>query len=50
VHPNPDQARSDGAQSLWPEQFVDLVRQVEQIADAIDRRIAILADQRIAVS
>jgi 3-deoxy-7-phosphoheptulonate synthase len=50
VHPNPDQARSDGAQSLWPEQFVDLVRQVEQIADAIDRRIAVLADQRIAVS
>jgi 3-deoxy-7-phosphoheptulonate synthase len=49
VHPNPDQARSDGAQSLWPEQFVDLVRQVEQIADAIDRRLAVLADQRIAV-
>jgi 3-deoxy-7-phosphoheptulonate synthase len=50
VHPNPDQAKSDGAQSLWPEQFLELVRQVDQIADAIGRRIAILEEQRIAVS
>jgi 3-deoxy-7-phosphoheptulonate synthase len=50
VHPNPDQAKSDGAQSLWPEQFVELVRQVDQIADAIGRRIAVLEEQRIAVS
>jgi 3-deoxy-7-phosphoheptulonate synthase len=50
VHPNPDQARSDGAQSLWPEQFVELVRQVEQIAHAIDRRIATFEELRLAVS
>jgi 3-deoxy-7-phosphoheptulonate synthase len=25
VHPDPDRALSDGAQSLWPEQFAELV-------------------------
>lgn len=40
VHPDPDHALSDGAQSLWPQQFADLVAQVEQIAAAIGRRIA----------
>lgn len=50
VHPNPDQARSDGAQSLWPEQFLELVRQVEQIALAIGRRVASFEELRLAVS
>jgi 3-deoxy-7-phosphoheptulonate synthase len=40
VHPNPDRAMSDGAQSLWPEQFDELVGQVTAIADAIGRRMA----------
>lgn len=40
VHPNPDMALSDGAQSLAPEQFEELVRQIRVIADAIDRTIA----------
>ena len=31
VHHQPDQALSDGAQSLYPEQFVQLVRQVLDI-------------------
>jgi 3-deoxy-D-arabino-heptulosonate 7-phosphate (DAHP) synthase len=35
---------SDGAQSLWPEQFEELVGQVEQIAEAIGRHL-----QRVAV-
>jgi 3-deoxy-7-phosphoheptulonate synthase len=39
VHPDPDRARSDGAQSLWPDQFDDLMRQVDVIAQAIDRRL-----------
>ena len=39
VHPNPDHARSDGAQSLWPEQFEELVGQVSLIAEAIGRRV-----------
>lgn len=40
VHPDPDHARSDGAQSLWPEQFDELIEQVTGIAAAIGRRIA----------
>ncbi|MEX0907274.1 MAG: N-acetylneuraminate synthase family protein, partial [Gemmatimonadota bacterium] len=40
VHPDPDHARSDGAQSLWPDQFEELVAQVGLIAEAIGRRLA----------
>jgi 3-deoxy-7-phosphoheptulonate synthase len=40
VHPNPDRALSDGAQSLWPDQFGELVQQVGIIAQAIGRRLA----------
>jgi 3-deoxy-7-phosphoheptulonate synthase len=39
VHPDPDRALSDGAQSLHPEQFEDLLAQVRVIANAIDREI-----------
>jgi 3-deoxy-7-phosphoheptulonate synthase len=42
VHPDPDRALSDGAQSLWPDQFEELVSQVGGIADAIHRRLATL--------
>jgi 3-deoxy-7-phosphoheptulonate synthase len=37
VHPNPKQAMSDGQQSLTPEQFAALVRQVAAIAAAVGR-------------
>ncbi len=40
VHPDPDRARSDGAQSLRPEQFDELVEQVRGIAHAIGRTVA----------
>jgi len=40
VHPNPDLALSDGAQSLYPEQFARLMQEIRLIADAIGRRIA----------
>jgi 3-deoxy-7-phosphoheptulonate synthase len=40
VHPNPEEARSDGAQSLYPEQFSQLMREVRVIAEVIGRRIA----------
>lgn len=40
VHPTPDRALSDGAQSLYPEQFAKLMREVEAIARAIGREIA----------
>ena len=37
VHPQPDQAVSDGRQSLTPEQFVELINKVKRIAEAVDR-------------
>ncbi len=37
VHPNPDQALSDGAQSLTPANFAELMKGVGQIADAVGR-------------
>ncbi len=40
VHPSPDSALSDGAQSLYPSQFDDLMRQTRTIAQAIGRKIA----------
>ena len=40
VHPNPDRALSDGAQSLFPEQFGTLMNELRHIAHAIDREIA----------
>ena len=40
VHPTPDKALSDGAQSLYPEQFTELVRHLRLIAGAIDRQLA----------
>ena len=39
VHPNPDRALSDGAQSLHPEQFASLVVELRAIADAIGRSV-----------
>jgi 3-deoxy-7-phosphoheptulonate synthase len=40
VHPHPDRALSDGAQSLYPEQFERLMKEVRLIAEAIGRRVA----------
>ena len=40
VHPQPDRALSDGAQSLNPEQFTELMRQCRAIAEVIGRRVA----------
>ena len=37
VHPNPPKAMSDGAQSLYPDQFAKLVDEVKVIARAIGR-------------
>jgi 3-deoxy-7-phosphoheptulonate synthase len=39
VHPNPDRALSDGAQTLYPEQFGKLMREVAVIAEAIGRGV-----------
>ena len=40
VHPQPDRALSDGAQSLNPEQFGEMMRQLRRVAEAVDRQIA----------
>ncbi len=40
VHPTPDRALSDGAQSLYPEQFERMMRETRLIAEAIGRRVA----------
>ncbi len=39
VHPDPPSARSDGPQSLFFDQFVELMRQIRLIAQAIDRTV-----------
>jgi 3-deoxy-7-phosphoheptulonate synthase len=40
VHPDPDRALSDGAQSLRPEQFAELMDQLRIIAPAVNRTVA----------
>ncbi|MDP3909642.1 MAG: 3-deoxy-7-phosphoheptulonate synthase [Gemmatimonadales bacterium] len=40
VHPHPEDALSDGAQSLYPDQFAQLMKEVRIIAEAIGRRVA----------
>jgi 3-deoxy-7-phosphoheptulonate synthase len=40
VHPHPSQALSDGSQSLKPEVFAEMVKQVSQIAQAVGRQLA----------
>jgi 3-deoxy-7-phosphoheptulonate synthase len=39
VHPEPDRALSDGAQSLYPDQFAQLVKELRAVAAAIGRII-----------
>jgi 3-deoxy-7-phosphoheptulonate synthase len=46
VHPQPDRALSDGAQSLYPEQFERMMRDVWLIADVIGRRVSEPAGSR----
>ena len=38
VHPSPDRALSDGAQSLYPEQFTEVVRDCRAIAELLSHR------------
>src|SRR6202522_2491393 len=49
VHENPERALSDGAQSLYPDQFDQLMDEVRMIAPAVGRNIAAkLAHQHAA--
>jgi 3-deoxy-7-phosphoheptulonate synthase len=45
VHPHPEEALKDGAQSLTLEQFHDLMPQVRSVAQAVKRGVAKPADQ-----
>jgi 3-deoxy-7-phosphoheptulonate synthase len=47
VHPNPDRALSDGAQSLYPEQFARLMKETRIIAEAIGRRVAVAGGVKV---
>ncbi len=50
VHQDPERALSDGAQSLYPDQFAQLMAEARMIAPAVGRRIAEeRAHQRAAV-
>ena len=40
MHPHPESARSDGAQSLNGDQFAELMHQIRRVAEAVDRQIA----------
>ena len=40
VHPQPSKALSDGAQSLTPQRYAELMGQVRKVAEAVGRSIA----------
>jgi 3-deoxy-7-phosphoheptulonate synthase len=40
VHPDPERALSDGVQSLYPDQFAQLMAELRIIAPAVGRRVA----------
>jgi 3-deoxy-7-phosphoheptulonate synthase len=44
MHPHPDNALSDGAQSLYPDQLTDLVEELRAVALAIGRSITPVVD------
>ncbi len=39
VHPHPDEALCDGAQSLSPEEFMDVMTGIKPIIAAVNRRL-----------
>jgi 3-deoxy-7-phosphoheptulonate synthase len=43
MHPRPDNALSDGAQSLYPEQLTDLIAELRRVAAAIGRSVTSMA-------
>jgi len=49
VHNNPDKALSDGIQSLYPEQFEELMTQVRQIAPVVGRTVSEVEKRPAAV-
>jgi len=50
VHQQPDKALSDGAQSLYPDQFDELMAQVRQIAPVVGRTLAVAGSRAPSVA
>jgi 3-deoxy-D-manno-octulosonic acid (KDO) 8-phosphate synthase len=50
VHHQPDLALSDGMQSLYPEQFDELMAQVRQIAPVVGRTVPAIPARPNALS
>jgi len=48
VHSQPDQALSDGPQSLFPDQFDMLMTQVRQIAAVVGRTVPTIEVSEVA--
>jgi 3-deoxy-7-phosphoheptulonate synthase len=48
VHDQPDKALSDGAQSLYPEQFEELMVQVRQIAAVVGRDVVPIGTEAVS--
>lgn len=48
VHNEPDKALSDGAQSLYPEQFEELMVQVRQIAAVVGRDVVSIGTEAVS--
>src|SRR5881227_3102483 len=48
VHPEPDKALSDGMQSLYPDQFDELMAQVRQIAPVVRRTVVAIGARESA--
>jgi 3-deoxy-7-phosphoheptulonate synthase len=46
MHPNPAEAQSDGEQSLTPEQFRQLARQLQTVANSVDRNFVLPYEER----
>lgn len=45
VHPNPDEALSDGPQSLYPEQFERLMRDIQALAPVVEKEVLRLPEK-----
>ena len=43
MHPEPERALSDGAQSLYPDQLVELLKELRAVAEVLGRSIAVPA-------
>src|SRR6056297_183191 len=48
MHPHPDQALSDGPQSLYPEQFERLMRDIEAIAPVLEKELERIPERNTA--